>query len=177
MAGGASAADGSRGGWFHHEFGELRSYHGDWLAVCGESGAGSCRAVQYLFDSPTERDTFFGDARLEIDRAGGAARLEFYRRGAPDRPLGPVSLEIGRRSWVLLPGKHVAEARTGGGGTIAESFEIADPALADQITAAMRTGRRLRIGYQDVDGRRHDTFSLRGFAGAMRAIEQVQAKR
>ena len=31
--------------WFTHRFGELRAYHGDWLAVCSENGAGACRIV------------------------------------------------------------------------------------------------------------------------------------
>ncbi len=166
-------ADVANGDWFVHEFGELRSYHGSWLAVCESSGAGDCRAVQYLFGK--SKDRFFGDSRLSIGplaaEDGDSTVIELYDRGAPDRPLGPVTFEIGRRSWVLQPGRTVTEARTGAGGTISESYQIVDPDLVSDILASMRSGRRLRIGYQTDDGRKHLVFSLSGFSTTTRAIE------
>lgn len=36
------------GDWFVHKYGELRSYHGDWLAICENVGKGDCRVKQTL---------------------------------------------------------------------------------------------------------------------------------
>ena len=43
--------------WFVHPFGALRSYHGDWLAVCDKEETGNCRLVNYLL---RPGNTFYG---------------------------------------------------------------------------------------------------------------------
>lgn len=170
----------SDGDWFLHEFAELRSYHGDWLAVCDAGGAGDCRLVQYLFE-PGAQDRFFGEARLSVESDPGGAsirRIEIFERGAPDEPPGAVGLVIGGRAWSLRPGAEIGGARTASGGVIAESFEITASALLAKIDAAMREGRWLRLGYrQDDDQARRLRFSLRGYAEGVAAIKALEARR
>lgn len=177
-AGGALADESvSEGKWFVHEFGELRSYHGDWLAVCDDEGAGPCRLVQYKLKG--DGDTFFGESRLSVAQTSidGEPNLifDFFDRGAPDEPQGLVTLEIFPNSWVLTPGRDVTEAFTPGGGTVAESFQVRRPDLIDEIVAEMRSGSLLRLSYQGASERKKLVFSLRGFAAALAAIEQLKA--
>ena len=167
----------SEGEWFLHEFGELRSYHGDWLAVCDERGDGPCRLVQYKLEEGG--DPFFGQSRMSVDQTDvdGQAGLilDFFDRGAPDEPQGPVTLEAGPVSWVLMPGRDVTKAFTPGGGTVAESFQVRKPVLVDEIVEQMRKGRWLRVGYPNGGQRKRLVFSLRGFHSGMKAIERLQA--
>jgi hypothetical protein len=64
--------------WFLHPHGELRAYHGDWLAVCEEAGDGPCRAVQIMLE-PSE--TRVGPARLALERReGGRVDVVFHHQ-------------------------------------------------------------------------------------------------
>ncbi|MEL6978176.1 MAG: hypothetical protein AAGM38_05800 [Pseudomonadota bacterium] len=173
---GALAEDGA---WFLHEFGELRSYHGDWLAVCGPDARGSCRLVQFLFE-PGQRDRFFGSARLSVEsdpESGEIDRIELYARGAPDEPLGAVGIVIDGNAWSLRPGSEIRGARTGAGGVISESYEITASSLLAELHAAMRRGETLRIGYRTQEGAQRLRFSLRGYAAGMAAIDALEARR
>ena len=77
------------GPWFQHEFGELRAYHKDWLNVCDDNGAGSCRAVHYKLRG--DGDTFFGESRLALMHRGGSDfAVEIYDKGLDPLPDGDL---------------------------------------------------------------------------------------
>jgi invasion protein IalB len=154
--------------WFLHPYGELRAYHGDWLAVCDNAGEGPCRAVQIMLE-PGE--TRVGPARLALERRNsGRFDIVFHHQALIGGVRDPLALVIDGQSLTLAPDQW-ATGEPGLPNVIA-AFHIVDPALIETLVARMKAGRRLTL--------RHDAgeahFSLRGVTAALAAIE-AQADR
>jgi invasion protein IalB len=163
-----SVGDAQADGWFVHPYGELRAYHGDWLAVCDNTGEGPCRAVQILLEPG---DTRVGPARLALERLDtGRIDVVFHHQLLFDGARDPLVLEIDGTALTLAPGQW-APGEPGLPNVIA-AFHIADPALAERLVARMKAGRRLIL--------RHDAgaeeFSLRGVTAALAAIDAQLAR-
>ena len=155
--------------WFLHPYGELRAYHGDWLAVCDEGGAGACRAVQIMLE-PGE--TRVGPARLALERKdAGHFDVVFHHQALIAGVRAPLVLDIDGDALTLSPGQW-APGEPGRPNVIA-AFHIADVELAKGLVARMKAGSRLTL--------RHDAgeaqFSLRGVTAALAAIEAQAATR
>ena len=89
--------------WFLHPYGELRAYHGDWLAVCDEGGAGACRAVQIMLE-PGE--TRVGPARLALERKdAGHFDVVFHHQALIAGVRAPLLLDIDGDVLTLSPGQ------------------------------------------------------------------------
>jgi len=164
-----SAAPALAKDWFLHPYGELRAYHGDWLAVCEEGGEGACRAVQILLE-PGE--TRVGPARLALERKdAGHFDVVFHHQALFAGVRGPLVLDIDGEALTLSPGQW-APGEPGRPNVIA-AFHIADVELAKDLVARMKAGARLTL--------RHDAgeaqFSLRGVTAALAAIEAQAASR
>ena len=161
------------GPWFTHEFGEKRSYHQDFLAVCADNGAGPCRAVQYLFDPANPSSFgkgFFGVARLAVHGSTNGPAVEFYMLALPDDPVGPFelildgrTLDIPEASWSRV---------TPEGNNVAESVSILKGEAADVLVAGMKRGFFLTFKAPEAEA----VFSLRGLTSALNAIEQLEQK-
>lgn len=161
------------GEWFHHSFGELRSYHSDWLNVCQSNGEGKCRTVQMpvTIDRP-----FFGDRRLSLTRQDdGSYRIDVYHANMPAMPKNPT-IKIDRATFELTPdqwrsGEHAFE-------NVAETITITDPELTETIMMVMRRGNRFTFTYGEEKATAHEAvFMLRGFTRATRAIERLVKNR
>ena len=163
----------SAGPWFTHEFGEKRSYHQDFLAVCADNGAGPCRAVQYLFDPANPSSFgkgFFGVARLAVHGTTNGPAVEIYMLALPNDPVGPFelvldgqTLDIPAASW----------SRTSPEGyNVAESVSILKGDVANVLVAAMKRGFFLTFKAPEAEA----VFSLRGLTSALNAIEQLEQK-
>jgi len=157
--------------WFFHKFGELRSYHGHFLNVCGKAGYGPCRAVQYVI--PAGGDRFFGSASLTIHRtAKGNYVVEIFIRALPDRPQGPISLMI---VGDLIPlAKDQWRSGLVDGVNVAETFHITDAGLNERIVALMKAKNKLRVIYEGGTG--SINFSLIGLKSALQAQEALKQK-
>ncbi len=168
----------SADGWFLHRFGELRAYHGDWLAVCDAAGAGPCRAVQIRLEGD---ETRVGPARIAVHRLpGGGHATEIFMRGMAEPGLrDPVIFAI---DGVILPvppdGWAPGEV---GVPNVLESFAILGQERNAALVAAMRAGRWLSVSWGDGGGAWGDLasatagdqtrLSLRGLTAALAAIE------
>ena len=164
-----SLATSIEGQWFLHKFGELRSYHGDFLNVCSGAEFRFCRTVQYGFDQrPEER--FFGDTRLSIaDRrsADGASKsytIEIYINSLPDKPTGPFIFSVDGEIFNPKAGQVVSGSPEGY--NVSQTFSITDPELTAKMIDAMRKGNSLRVLH---DGYRETRFQLRGLSRALDA--------
>lgn len=164
----STISDANAGKWFHHSFGELRSYHIDWLNVCHSNGEGQCRTVQMPVDP--ERP-FFGDRRLSVHRQdNGAYRIDIYQINMPTEPINPTII-IDRARFDLAPdqwtsGEHDSK-------NVAETITITDPELINTLLMVMRRGNRFTFTYgEDEPTRREAIFMLRGFTSATNAIER-----
>lgn len=158
--------------WFLHHFGELRSYHGDWLDVCDDAGRGPCRAVQVLLRK--DGDTFFGESRLTLRVVDGGFMIEVYDAGLPDGigdilnfDFGTKQVAVTRRQWKL--GETAYD-------NVAETFTVTDPALTAQLIDLIRAGRWLTVRYDMPDGTEGTAkFSLRGSTDALDALARQVA--
>lgn len=157
--------------WFYHSFDELRSYHGDWLDVCDDNGAGACRAVQYY--RPEDFDSTFGQSRLAITfEANDTYSIEVYDQGMPDY-VDDISFDFGTFAltpdeWQLRLGMDAPEGQN----RFAEVFFVEDPIFAATLVNAIRTEHHLVVYYRNPDGSYGEApFSLRGSAAALLAIE------
>lgn len=162
------------GPWFHHEFGELRSYHKDWLNVCDSSGTGPCRAVQYKLRG--DGDTFFGESRLALMHLGGTDFvIEVYDRGLNPLPEGDLVFDFGSEKVVLAPTKWHA----GGADlvNVAETVAVTDTVEAAKLVELIRKKSRLTVTFvvEDAPIAQAD-FSLRGSAAALAAIEALKSE-
>ena len=164
-----AAASGIEGKWFLHKFGELRSYHGDFLNVCSGAEFRNCRSVQYGFDQrPEER--FFGDTRLSITKrsrgAGGSENyaIEIFINSLPDQPKGPFIFSVDGEIFSPTPGQVISGSPEGY--NVSQTFSITDPELTEKMIKAMRKGDSLRILH---DGYRETRFQLRGLSRALDA--------
>lgn len=151
--------------WFTHPFGELRAYHGDWLAVCDEFGSGPCRMIGYEQSRRAE-----SQVRLYRSSDSMDWTLVYFDRGLPERTLETISFGIDR-TWINIP----AGTWTPGDRDITnllETVTIADPALTRTLLGHIRAGRWLTVRYTTTSG---DTierrYSLRGTTAASDAIE------
>ena len=150
---GATAAQ--AGPWFLHPFGELRAYHGDWLAVCADRGAGTCRAVQYqrLTD-----DGFFGGGRMTLTLLDDGWALALYDDAMID---GATDLSI------TLDGAETLDLTATPGepafGNVAQTLWLP---LGDDLVTAMRRANRVEVGFPGGS----ETYSLRGITAATNAI-------
>lgn len=144
------------GPWFLHPFGELRAYHGDWLAVCRENGAGPCRAVQYR---RMRDEGFFGDSQLALSLLDeGWALGVFDDRMTED---GSTNLSI------IIDGSETLdmEARPGSPefGNVSQSLWVP---INDDLVDALQRSNRVEVIFPGGS----ETFSLRGVTAATTAI-------
>ena len=160
--------------WFAHEFGELRAYYGDWLAVCEDLGDGPCRMVQSVI--PEGGDTFFGTSRLAVhpDRDGGF-RIEVFDRDMEADRVNRVIFDFG---LVLV---QVYEDRfatgSGDGVNVAETLSVLDPLDAGYLARLIAAEQGLTVAYFDAtEFLGSATFSLRGSAAALLAVETKLAE-
>ena len=155
--------------WFLHPFGELRSYHGDWLAVCAESGDGPCRAVQLALRDGD--DPFFGSSRLAVHPGrDGRYRIEVYDDGMPEARVDQVVFDFGEAE-MSLASRGFSKGSVDGV-NVAETIAILDQDLAARIARLIREENRVRVRYAEGDVVLGEAeFSLRGSAAALRAIE------
>lgn len=164
----ASLNSAKAGEWFLHEFGELRSYHGDFLAVCQNAGDGPCRAVQHLW-GPGDDKPFFGIARLGVHRINtGDYAVELFARVLPDDPVGPFSLTIDGRAQDVSPDAFSLTSPEGY--AVAETVSLHAGPETSAIVAGMKRGFFLTFTYPE--GR--DVYSLRGLTAALNAIEKLK---
>lgn len=158
--------------WFNHKFGELRAYHKDWLNVCNDSGAGTCRAVQYKL---AEGESFFGESRLAlIFRGDGLYDIEVYDQGLDPLPFGDVVFDFGSDRIVLGPNKWRAGAVDRE--NVLETITVTDRETAFALTDLIREKSRLNVTFVVEDGPTSEaSFSLRGSAAALFAIEALKS--
>ena len=159
--------------WFQHEFGELRAYHGDWLAVCDDNGDGPCRMVQSAKDEGS--DAAF-DSRLSGQMIEGPNDWTFVvmDRGMPASDLSRLWVEIDGTS-IEIPGWSVGE---NGMENVAETVTVTDPAVTGPLLDAMKAGGRMTVRYAPAgSGDGQSTYSLRGVTAAANAIDaRVKAR-
>ena len=155
--------------WFLHHFGELRAYHGDWLAVCRDRGRGDCRTVQIVLEPD---QTFFGQSRLSLKRrADGGYAIDVFDRGMPSEGHGPIVFTFDGVALELKPDQW----RKGDSDSVnvSENMAITDPDLSADLVRRMKAGRELVVSYKGGDA----TFSLRGVTASLGAIEKTVANR
>lgn len=153
--------------WFLHRYGELRAYHGDWLAVCDKAGDGPCRVVQIMLE-PGE--TRVGPARLALEQGdGGRFDIVFHHQALFGGVRDPLELVIDGEPLTLAP-EQWAAGEPGLPNVIA-AFHIADAALAGTLVARTKAGRRLTLRHHAGEAQ----FSLRGVTAALAAIETRMA--
>ncbi len=154
--------------WFQHRFGELRAYHGDWLVVCAEDGAGPCRAVQSAPDPGS--DAIF-DTRAALHRIDGTPDwvLEIMDRGMDSAALTAVRIVIdGERIDIPPGGWRIGELTVE---NVAETIVISDAAINADLVARMRAGNRMQVQYDPPGtGDGLAAYSLRGITAATNAI-------
>ncbi len=160
------------GKWFMHEFGELRAYHQDWLAVCADAGKGACRIVQLKVKAD---DTFFGDGRLTVNE-GDPESNPWIELVVMD------GLEASEPLTVIVDGQTLAtlEPQTGymrDRNTI-NAYIIDEAKIVGRLLPAMRAGRYITFDYALANGGRQSIqFSLRGVTAAWRAVQRRIAQR
>lgn len=160
----------SADGWFRHRFGEMRAYHGDWLAVCANKTAGPCRAVQSAAD-PGSGAAF--DRRLTLHRVPDSPdwAVEVMDRGMPAKSLETVVFTFDGDRVEIDP----TDWRAGGLDAInvADTFVMTKPELTSDLIKRMRKGNRLVVSYAPAgEGNGQAAFSLRGVTAATRAIDE-----
>ena len=163
-------APATAGEWFQHKFGELRSVHGDWLAVCADNGAGACRIVHAGKDPGS--DAFF-DYRMSLHFVEGLAawNVQVMDRGMPYRDVTEVTFDFDGE-WLRLPPKSWVPGEPGFD-NVAETFHITDADITESIAEHMRAGNMLTIVYRpEGDGNGFAQFPLRGVTSAMEAVER-----
>jgi len=169
LAGVLLAAPASAQDWFLHEHGDLRAYHGDWLAICEDAGAGPCRVVQSSADPGS--DAYF-DMRLAAHRLDDSPdwAIEVMDRGMPAGALTELRLSFdGVAATVPVTAWTVGDIASP---MAADTVTIRDQDLALDLVARMKAGNRMRVTYAprgEGDGRAD--FPLRGVTAAMNAIE------
>ena len=160
----ASAQD-----WFLHDYGELRAYHGDWLAVCDDGGDGPCRVVQTGVDPGS--NAFF-DQRLAAHRIDASPdwAIEVMDRGMPAAALTELRFRFDGQEVTVPP-----SAWSAGGidsGSASDTVTIRDPDLAYALVARMKAGNRVSVTYAPTgEGDGSASFPLRGVTAAMNAAE------
>ncbi|MDF1717301.1 MAG: hypothetical protein P1U75_11620 [Antarcticimicrobium sp.] len=169
LAGLLLAAPASAQDWFLHDYGELRAFHGDWLAVCDGAGAGPCRVVQTGVDPGS--NAFF-DLRLAAHRIDDSPdwAIEVMDRGMPASALTELrfsfdgdEVAVPRSAWTAGD-MHSSNA--------VDTVTIRDPDLAYELVARMKAGNRVIVTYAPMgEGDGRAGFPLRGVTAAMNAVE------
>ncbi|MEO0496766.1 MAG: hypothetical protein AAF141_05270 [Pseudomonadota bacterium] len=153
-----------------HEFGELRSYHGDWLNVCRDNGKGDCRSVQVAL-KPGD-DPFFGESQLTVHASPkGDFQIEVFQRNMSTPVEGNISLcfdEIcsgigGPEGW-----RSGSKDAT----NVAETFVITDKDVAALTVQRMIANNTLEVVHGPYGSEMRARFSLRGVTAALNAIKQ-----
>ncbi len=157
---GASQAD---TGWFMHPFGELRSYHGDFLNVCADEGQGACRTVNHVL---VAGDSFYGKQRMALHRLGDGWGIELWDIDLPMDVEPPFGLSVDGRTLDIDPA--VWSDTTPDGIRVAQTLSIVDPAAAAPVIDAMRRGFFLTVSHEAGQA----VFSLRGLIAAQTAIDR-----
>lgn len=156
-------------------FDELRVYYKDWLVVCNDRGAGTCRMVNYVYRPDNhERQSFFPDSRLSITPAQGTqeAVLDFYDRGAPPAING-LSLSVDQDRFAF----DSADYQTPEQNRIMETYLVTHPNKLSQIIHLSKPARWLTVKYTGSSGESHTVrFSLMGFTKALAFIERQRVK-
>ena len=169
--------------WFVHPFGELRSYHGDWLAVCDKEETGNCRLVNYLL---RPGDTFYGfDGVLTLGFFMENKKIKNYM------DLNAPGIVHPYNSGVNLTFDNIdfhitaEEILSGGIYTSAkensevhlydvyETFSILNEDLMLAIINNMKKARWLNFNYRSGKVK----FSLRGFSSAYSAVEKLRYRK
>ncbi len=163
-----TATPATSGDWFMHKFGELRSYHGDWLAVCADSGRGACRIVASGKDQGS--DSVF-DYRFAAHYVEGLNEwnIEVMDRGMPESQLTAMRFDFDGE-WINLPyGSWKAGEMAYD--NVMETVTLIDFPLTKTLIGKMKAGTMLSVTYapQGWDGLAQ--FSLRGVTAAMHAVE------
>jgi hypothetical protein len=154
--------------WFVHQFGELRAFHGDWLAVCNDEGYGPCRITRAEADPGS--GAFF-DMRLAVHRGDLDWAVEVMDRGMDEQALTSVTFDIDGAAITLTPNQFRAGEFFSR--NVAETIMVTDGALSNEILDRMRAGNRLTVTYTPAgtgDGRA--IFPLRGVTAASDAVER-----
>jgi hypothetical protein len=169
VAGCLWTAPAAAGDWFLHEFGELRARFGDWLAVCEDSGDGSCRAVQTFRDPGSAA---FFDGRPAVIRNDGAPGwvFEAMDRGLDNTAVSEVGLSVDGHA-MPLPTEGWSRSRDPSAPP-RDSVVIADPTATDAAIALIQPGSRLTFTYAPAgSGDGVAVFSLRGVTAALNAVD------
>ncbi len=156
------------GEWFTHPFGELRAYHGDWLAVCDKKGEGRCRAVHSERKSADDR--FFGKSRVALLRIDDDRWvIEFHDDGLSASELSSLAFTIDGET-TQVP-RDAWKVGTPDVDNVADTVTIMDAKLTGELVAKMRAGNRLIIDYQPSASEGKAAVSLRGATAVTDAIE------
>ncbi|GAA6199988.1 hypothetical protein [Aquicoccus sp. SU-CL01552] len=155
--------------WFLHDYGELRAYHGDWLAVCDDGGNGPCRVVQTGVDPGS--NAYF-DQRLAAHRIDASPDwvIEVMDRDMPAAALTELRFRFdGQEVAVQPPAWTVGDMRSS---NAVDTVTIRDPDLAHELVARMKAGNRVSVTYAPTGaGDGSASFPLRGVTAAMNAAE------
>jgi len=165
----------SAGPWFKHRFGELRAYHGDWLNVCEDGGAGQCRTVQTYVGSG--KDRFFGESKLSVyiehnDRVS----VEVYDMGMPALTGASLRFDFGDQIISVPADQWRIGARDAE--NVAETVFIPPSEISTRLVTLIRAKARLKVTYP-LHGADSGIapFSLRGSNAAIAALKTHMATR
>jgi len=154
------------GDWFEHEFGELRSYHKNWLAICTDKGKGICRTVQAVRSHPlVKSQTFFSSERLAVIVVPDVGYL-IEISTATSR--GPYVLEVDGTPVQLLENQWLSGDYYGGQGFI----YLCDTSLNAKLVELFRKGNRVRV-YRTDGYHLLGEFSLIGVTASLNAISDL----
>ena len=150
-------------GWFMHPFGELRSYHGDFLNVCSDEGQGACRTVNHVL---VAGDSFYDKQRLALHRLDDGWTLELWDIDLTIDVQTPFALSVDGQALDIDPAAW--SDITHDGIRIAQTLSIVDPVTAAPAVEAMRRGFFLTVTHEAGQA----VFSLRGLIAAQTAIDR-----
>lgn len=139
--------------WIMHPFGELRSYHGDWLAVCDDLGKGPCRLVHLGQDPYVRVAILVNPTAVEVTL--GAAEGDW---SLVDLALDGQAFDLPDYAWTL--GLYNVP------NVVGSCVVMEDPVLGDLI-AKLKSANRLNV---QMDGAMV-SVPLRGVTAGLRAIE------
>jgi hypothetical protein len=156
-----SAAPVAGSDWFTHPYGELRAYHGDWLAVCNDNGLGPCRTVQMRLQSG---EAHFGSARIAVLVLNGGYGMDLFMRGLDASAASRLGISIDGVEFDVGP----TQFRAGEHGVInvAETVTLTDPDLTASLVNSMRAGRWMQVEI----GAQSWAISLRGISASLDGI-------
>ncbi|MEM6619748.1 MAG: hypothetical protein AAF631_10640 [Pseudomonadota bacterium] len=155
--------------WFMHTSGEIRAYHGDWLAVCADEGNGPCRVVATAVDPGS--NAFF-DLRLAAHRIDNSPdwAVEVMDRSMPASQVETLTFTFDGEATTIP--RSAWKAGDFLYGSVVDTLVIRDPAVAADLVEKMKAGNRVVITYAPTGrGDGEASFPLRGVTAAMNASE------